>query len=406
MKRLNKLLRNFTTFTLGILMVASCWLASHALGTTVLAASAASRTEPHQPQAQAQAQAQTEKVVFFGSSTTVGVGATRGDRRWSTLLAEYLGWEEYNESLSGSSLSKAPRTDKSWAIPAAVERWRSDILRRKPDRVVMLYGANDAFWKLPLGDETAPKPATYRGDAISLFSGLKTAFRPEQLIVITPQPNQATLDRRAPYDQVLATEAKRIGAKFIDAVTETFPSRDLTDFSADGLHLNNLGHAAFASALAGKLTDLGITAAPPPATGGSPLAHASKAIMGGYLRLDMAKPLSFGEIRMLSAHWVKPGKARLVVMRPDGRGGYNSLYRTDLFPVEPGTTHTPVPRWWVLEGDRLGVWTDTDALGVVPAKTAQHLSLQRTEKKVVTDIRPTEGKFEPYTLAVWVDGKR
>ena len=33
------------------------------------------------------------KVVFFGSSTTVGFGTTRGDRRWTTLLSKYLGWQ-------------------------------------------------------------------------------------------------------------------------------------------------------------------------------------------------------------------------------------------------------------------------------------------------------------------------
>jgi len=150
---------------------------------------------------------------------------------------------------------------------------------------------------------------------------------------------------------------------------------------------------------------MGIAEAPPRATGGNPLPAAQNALPGGILRLDMNNPLSFGEIRQISAHWVKSGQARLVVMRPDGRGGYDVVYRTSVFNVEPGTTQIPVPRWWVLEGDRLGVWTSTDALGSIASDRSQHLAVRRTEDDVVTDIRPHESQVEPYTIALWVDAK-
>ena len=394
MKRINLWIRGFTIFGLGIVLAAGCGLISPELGNAVPAPTSPIATASSIP-----------KVVFFGSSTTVGVGATRGDRRWSTLLSKYLGWEEYNESLSGSSLSAAPRTDKSWDIPAAVQRWRDAVLRRHPDRVVMLYGANDAFWKLPLGTAQPPQPATFRGDTEILFSEMKTEFRPDQLLVVTPQPNQATADRRAPYDAALEAGAKEIGAPFIDALKDTFPASDLTDFSADGLHLNDLGHAAFASYLAGKIADMGIAAAPPIAAGGNPLPQALRPLPGGFLRVDLENPLSFGELRQISARWLKAGQARLVVMRPDGRGGYDTVYRTPVFNVEPGAAKTAVPRWWVLKGDRLGVWTSTDALGSVASTAAGHLSLRSTEKTAVADLRPAQGAIEPYKLAIWIDAK-
>ena len=393
MKRISFLIRCCTIFGLGLLIAVGCGLISYDLGNAIPAPTS------HVPATQQPA----PKVVFFGSSTTVGVGATRGDRRWSTILSKYLGWEEYNESLSGSSLSTAPRTDKSWPIPAAVERWRDAVLRRHPDRVVMLYGANDAFWNLPLGNAKPPQPATFRGDTEILFSEMQTEFRPEQILVVTPQPNQATQDRRAPYDAALEAGAKEIGAPFIDAVRETFPAADLADFSADGLHLNNLGHAAFASYLAGKIADMGIAAAPPRAIGGNPLPTAQTALPGGFLRLDLDHPLSFGEIRQISAHWVGSGQARLIVMRPDGRGGYDVVYRTPVFNVAPGTTKTTVPRWWVLKGDRLGVWTNANILGSISGGTSKHLALRATEQTAVADIRPAAGSVEPQTLAIWID---
>jgi lysophospholipase L1-like esterase len=380
-------------FLLGVLISVGCWI----LGSDWQATVPAVAVETHA--SVIGAPAASPKVVFFGSSTTVGVGATRGDRRWSTLLSRYLDWQEFNESLSGSSLSKAPRTDKSWPIPAAVERWKDAVLRRHPDRVVMLYGANDAFWKLPLGDVRSP--ATFRGDLKKLLSEMTTEFRPDQLIVLTPQPNQATLDRRSPYDTALKEGARKIGAHFIDATQASAFSEDLAAFSADGLHLNNLGHAAFASYLAGKLSDQGITPTPPLAQGGTPLPNASTPLSGRFLRIDLANPLSFGEIRAVSARWVAPGKARFMVLRPDGRGGYEAIYQTPLFSVKPGETQTEVPRWWVLRGDRLAVWTDTNCLGSELSDTPEHLAFSQDISAALTDIKSTQGHTEIGTLAVW-----
>jgi lysophospholipase L1-like esterase len=379
-------------FLLGVLITVGCWM----LGNDWQAIVPAVAVETHT--SVIGASTASPKVVFFGSSTTVGVGATRGDRRWSTLLSRYLDWQEFNESLSGSSLSKAPRNDKSWPIPAAVERWKDAVLRRHPDRVVMLYGANDAFWKLPLGDTRSP--ATFRGDLKTLLSEMTTAFRPDRLVVVTPQPNQATLDRRSPYDIALKEGARKVGAHFIDASQASGFPEDLADLSADGLHLNNLGHAAFASYLAGKLADRDIAPAPPLAQGGIPLLHASSPLPGGFLRIDLAHPLSFGELRAVAARWVAPGKARFMVFRPDGRGGYEAIYRTSLFSVKPGEIQTEIPRWWVLKGDRLAVWTDANCLGSEPSDTPQHLAFSQ-DRFALTDVKPMQGQAELSTLAVW-----
>ena len=349
----------------------------------------------------AQHSTKPEKVVFFGSSTTVGVGSTRGDRRYSTLLSRYLGWQEYNESLSGSSLSDAPRTDKSWPIPSALKRWKDAILRRHPDRVVMLYGANDAYWKLPLGDQESPKPATFRGDAKQLFSEMQSSFDPKQLIVVTPQPNQATLAFRGSYDAVLKEESLMTGAPFIDPSQDAYFLSNLADFSADGLHLNDLGHAAFASYLAGKLADLGIASPPKAAVGGNKFSQTQTVLPGKALRIDEAHPLSFGTIREIKARWTAPGQARFMVFRPNGLGGYDAVYRTGLIAVKPGESSVSVPRWWVMEGDRLAVWTSTDCLGAERSAARGHLTLSRSQDKASQDVMAAEVKPEASKLAIW-----
>ncbi|TYQ25216.1 SGNH/GDSL hydrolase family protein [Pseudanabaena sp. UWO311] len=343
------------------------------------------------------------KVVFFGSSTTVGLWASRGDRRWSTLLSRYMGWQEINESLSGSTLSKASRDGKPLRTTAAVQRWREAITPRHPDLVVMLYGVNDAYWKLPLGDEVNPKPATFRGDLETMLTGMAQVLRPDRLVVVTPQPNQATRDRRSPYDLALKEGANKIGANFIDAGQEAFPIDELSNYSADGLHLNNLGHAALASYIAGKLIDIGVVTPPPMAKGGNNIPEAREALSGGFLRIDVDRPLSFGVIRSISARWLTSGQARFALMRPDGRGGYELIYRTPKFAVSKDITETKVPRWWVLEGDRLAVWTDGNCLGSQSTETTaiHHLAIEIKQDMSISDVKSSSIRADDHKLAIW-----
>jgi lysophospholipase L1-like esterase len=347
----------------------------------------------------------TERVVFFGSSSVVGVGSTRGDRRWTTLLSRYLGWLEFNEGLSGSTIAIDRQKAKFKYFPlAGIERWQKSILPRKPDRVIMLYGVNDTNLQIPLGNETNPEPFTFRRDVRGLIQGLKQNFRPDQIVVITPQPNQATLDRRAPYDRVLETNTKAVGGYFIDAGKEAFSLDELPDYSADVLHLNNLGHALFASYVANRLVDVGIAPAPPQARGGNLLSQPLVALPGNFLRVDLHQPLSFGIIHTIEAKWVDTGRARLILMRPDGRGGYTLVYRTPVFNVTAGTQKISVSRWWVLEGDRLAVWTEGKCLGGYELKPSVRatLAIPHGYSRTFPDLPPGEGRVVPQAIAVRV----
>ena len=338
------------------------------------------------------------KVVFFGSSSTVGFGTTRGDRRWTTLLSRYLGWEEINEGLSGSTVSTALRNSELAAVPSGLERWRENVLSRKPDRVAILYGVNDAFRRISLG--TAIQSGTYSGDLTKMLTGMAREFQPHQLIIITPQPNQATLDRRQDYDRVLQATANQIGSYFIDAGTEAFPPSDLADYSADGLHLNNLGHAVFAAYLANKIVDLGMEPAPPQAQGGNNFQQETKPLPGGFLDVDLHHPLTFGRVRSIETKWVAAGRARIAIVRPDGRGGYEAIYRTSILNVTPGVSRIEVPNWWVLDNDRLAVWTEGNCLGgyELPPNTSGHLAI--SQGNIIRDIPANRGRLAPQALAI------
>ncbi len=331
------------------------------------------------------------KVVFFGSSTTVGFGTTRGDRRWTTLLSKYLGWQEVNEGLSGSTISTWNWPGKPQSLASGLERWRSNVLSRHPDRVVMLYGVNDIFRQIPLGQ--TDQLGTYSGDLNKMLTDMAKEFRPNQLISISSQPNQATLEQRAPYDASLSAVTTKVGGYFIDGQT-AFSVADLPGYAADGLHLNDLGHAAFASFLANKMVELGLEQAPPNAQGGNQLTGQLQPLPGKTMLIDQLKPLTFGRLKTIEAQWVGSGQARLAVVRPTGRGGYELLYRTPILTVNQGISRVAVPNWWVLEGDRLAVWSDRNCIGGWPVVSPNigHFALP--------DMTPTQGKNMPQAIAI------
>lgn len=338
------------------------------------------------------------KVVFFGSSSTVGFGTTRGDRRWTTLLSRYLAWEEINEGLSGSTISVALRNKELASVESGLERWRKNVLSRHPDRVVMLYGVNDTFRRITLG--TAAQRGTYNGDLTKMLTEMAKEFKPHQLIIVSSQPNQATLDRRKDYDRILQATTNQIGGYFIDSGKEAFPLSDLADYSADGLHMNNLGHAVFASYMANKIVDLGLEPAPPQAQGGNTFQNALQPLPGGFFYIDLYHPLTFGRVRSIETKWVAPGRARIAVMRPDGRGGYEAIYRTAILNVTPGTARIEVPNWWVLDYDRLAVWTEGNCLGgyELPPNTTGHVAVP--QGNIIRDIPASRAHLAAQALAI------
>lgn len=197
----------------------------------------------------------TRVAVFFGSSTTFGVGASSPARRWSSLVARAAGWEEVNAGLSGTTLTDRPGPGRA---PSAEARWRTLVGGRAPDVVFVMYGANDARIGIPVG---APgRRGTFRHAAATVLGGLRRAFPRAVLVVVTPQPAKRLREVRAPYDAALALEARAAGAVLVDGGA-AFPPEELGALSADAIHLNDRGHAAFAAYVGRALASAGVAAA-------------------------------------------------------------------------------------------------------------------------------------------------
>lgn len=192
------------------------------------------------------------RVVFLGSSTTAGAGASRPERRWSSIVSRRLGWIEVNRGLSTSTLTSIGRL-----TPSGEQRWREAIAGPPADAVFVMYGANDVLARVPLGDPETP--GTFRHAAAAVLDGLREALPGAALVVCAPQPSRATAAEREPYDLALAEAARAAGAHFV-AAGSAFPEERLPELTVDRLHLNDAGHAAVAEFV---LAHRGALAPPP-----------------------------------------------------------------------------------------------------------------------------------------------
>ncbi|HYG69117.1 MAG TPA: SGNH/GDSL hydrolase family protein [Anaeromyxobacteraceae bacterium] len=193
-------------------------------------------------------------ALFFGSSTTTGVGASSAARRWSSLLARDAGWREVNAGFPGTTLTDRPGPGRA---PSAEARWRALVGKERPAFVFVMYGANDARMGVPIGTPTTP--GTFRHAAATVVRGLRAAFPDAVVVLVTPQPARRLLGVRVPYDAALEAEAVAAGVLLVDGAA-AFPASALADHAADAIHLNDRGHAAFALHVAGVLARAGLVA--------------------------------------------------------------------------------------------------------------------------------------------------
>jgi lysophospholipase L1-like esterase len=330
------------------------------------------------------------RVVFFGSSTTEGAGASRRDRRYTALVSQYLGWEEINAGKGGSRLTNQGQGAQG-VPPSALMRWQTDVAAKKPDRIVLMYGANDMHKKVPMSQ--------YKPAIAELLTNLKGVVGPANLVVATPQPVLKTAGNRPIYDAALEEGAKAAGLASIDA-EHCLPPEQLAEFSHDNWHLNDLGHAALASYMAAQMTDLGWAPKAPVATGGNAVTASVAPMAAGKMLVDDTTPLSAGELGGIAAQFTGSGTAVLGVVRPNKAGGLDLVYKTGNLAVTAGTHTVDVPRWRVLDGDRLAVWTSGTSIAGSASRSGRTLAVTTEGKKPLCDVKKGEGQAQNHTLAL------
>lgn len=181
-------------------------------------------------------------AVFIGDAYTAGVGSD--GTRWTTLVADRLGWTEVNlahagtgylTSATGAKATAACGQDRCPAYGEVVP----DAVAASPDVVVISGGRIDAT-----RDVT--------NAAATLFTNLRTKAPEARVVVLSPlwddaaAPSYLTTEAKA-----VQKSAQKAGVEYVDIGQPLTGRTDL--MTSDGVYPNAAGHRAIADVVAAKL---------------------------------------------------------------------------------------------------------------------------------------------------------
>lgn len=177
-------------------------------------------------------------IAFLGDDWTLGTGATRKAKRFTTLACGRLGAQELNFGIDGAGYAKAGPDGATYA--ARIDR----IVAADPAVVVVSGGRNDRF----------DSPETAAAAARQLFARLHARLPDAVLIAIAPFWGDSDLPPEI-VDLAAAVEAgvTAAGGTYLDVAD---PIHGHPDFMADAADPNNQGYAAIATTLAARLEPL------------------------------------------------------------------------------------------------------------------------------------------------------
>lgn len=175
-------------------------------------------------------------IKILGDSVSAGYGASTPSKRYTTLLANTLGVQEINPSISGATL-----TDKSY-VDHMFDFWEATFLQGDPDDYALVFlGINDTQW-ITLHPAQA---AVFAQRLETMVSGMiDYGYNPSRIILCAPYYFgivESDYGRTAIWNAYNATSANH-GVVFADfwghASTQSFKSTYLKD----GVHPDDAGH--------------------------------------------------------------------------------------------------------------------------------------------------------------------
>jgi lysophospholipase L1-like esterase len=169
-------------------------------------------------------------AVFLGDSYTEGLGASVPERRWSTLVAGELGWEEANRGVSGTGYHTS-------AGDAEYQGRVGQVLEDEPQVVVVSGGQNDF--------------GTYAGDpagTVQAIAGLYEALREElpqaQIVAVGPSTPGSVDQTVLAIDAAVRDAAAAADATYVSLLEPDVLTPDMV--LADQTHVDDRGHRAIA----------------------------------------------------------------------------------------------------------------------------------------------------------------
>lgn len=177
-------------------------------------------------------------AAFVGDSYTAGVGASRNDERWSSVLSDAMGWREVNLAQGGTGyVTTAGIKGCGREVCGDYTTQADKLVGQNPDVIVVAGGQNDvpAFSRDPRG-------VTKKINA--LYSGLRSSHPQARIIAVGPS---TPADRTASIngiDAAVRDSAKAVDAEYVSLLEPDVIKREFV--LSDGAQVNDQGHAAIA----------------------------------------------------------------------------------------------------------------------------------------------------------------
>ena len=175
------------------------------------------------------------RAIFLGDSYTSGAGASAPYGSWAITAGRLLGWDAW-----ASGRGTTGYANPGFFEPGATfaDRVRRDVIRFRPDVVVVAGGINDVqarFYSVEAVREGAQR----------LFATLRRQLPAARLVVLGPW--QVRRLRTARFDAIhaaIAGAAAEAGATFLDNVAQGWMAGDDLDWilGPDRLHPTQAGH--------------------------------------------------------------------------------------------------------------------------------------------------------------------
>lgn len=211
------------------------------------------------------------RLLFLGDSITQGQGASCEDKKYVNLVGKKVNCEVVNYGVCGTRIGRQTR------INGAVEynydfRLRAQIMLLEADKVFVFGGTNDyQRGALILGDPVEKKVGTFCGEICLLIEDLIEKYGKEKLCFLLPTPRfdeegvcckgengdelGATLEE---YVNALRSVIQSYKIDIIDLYKDSFPkplSKTGDEYTVDGLHPNDKGHALIADKIVKYMKD-------------------------------------------------------------------------------------------------------------------------------------------------------
>ena len=192
-------------------------------------------------------EAAAPKAAFIGDSITAGYGASSELKRWTSLVSQRMGWIEHNFGRGGTGyLATSSREGCGLDFCPNYLGMLDEVASSDPDIVVVAGGENDMA-------QFASGPVS--GAITDTFNGLRERLPNARIIAVGPFARDITSSVTA-FDLVVQDAARAIGGEYVSLIAPK-PAVQEDMFTADGVHVNDSGHAAIADRITSVLRRFG-----------------------------------------------------------------------------------------------------------------------------------------------------